>query len=154
MSYNRCVLMGNLGDDPDLKMTAGGRAVMKLSLATSERWKDNNGKAQERTDWHRCVMWGDRAEKLAKHLRKGMRILVEGRIQYGKYEDRDGNTRYSTDIVIDRLTFCERKSAGSSSGSDGDSGSGPSPYGGSYGDDGKSEAKKPADDFDDDDIPF
>jgi single-strand DNA-binding protein len=151
--YNRCQLMGNLGQDPELKQTQGGQTLLKFSLATSEKWKDKSGNQQERTEWHNCVLWGERGEKLARFLSKGQRIFVEGKIQYEKFEDRDGNKRTSTNINVLSITFCEKKgSAGGSSSSDD---SGASPYGGGYGDDGrKSEAKKPADDFDDDRIPF
>jgi single-strand DNA-binding protein len=151
--YNRCQLMGNLGQDPELKQTQGGQTLLKFSLATSEKWKDKSGNQQERTEWHNCVLWGERGEKLARFLSKGQRIFVEGKIQYEKFEDRDGNKRTSTNINVLSITFCEKKgSAGGSSSSDD---SGASPYGGGYGDDGrKSDAKKPADDFDDDRIPF
>lgn len=144
--------MGNLGQDPELKKTQGGQTLLKFSLATSERWKDKNGQQQDRTEWHNCVMWGDRGEKLARFLSKGQRLLVEGKIQYEKYEDRDGNKRTTTNINVSSISFCEKRGSGGSAPSD-DSGSGPSPYGGGYQDDGrKSEAKKP--DFDDQDIPF
>lgn len=152
---NRVILMGNLGADPELRLTSGGNAVLKLSLATSFRWKTDGGEQKEKTEWHRCQLWGKRAETLSKHLAKGMKIAVEGRIAYSKYEDRDGKERYATDIMIDQLHFCERKGSGGSSSSDD---SGPSPYGGGYGDDGrKAEAKKPDfddSDFDDSEIPF
>jgi single-strand DNA-binding protein len=140
--------MGNLGADPELRVTSGGSAVLKLSLATSERWKDKGGQQQEKTEWHRLVMWGERAEKLSRHLQKGQQILVEGKITYGQYEDRDGNKRYSTDIVIDRLVFCGKKTGGGSSSNSG----GPSPYSGGYGDD-KPKAV-PGGSADIDDIPF
>jgi len=139
------MLLGNLGDDPELKMTNGGNAVLNMSLATSFRWKTDGGEQKEKVEWHRLRMWGKRGESLARHLRKGMKIAVEGRIQYSQYEDRDGNKRYSTEIVVDQLHFCERKSD-SSSGS-----GGPSPYGGSYGDD-KPKSEPKQEDFDD--IPF
>lgn len=148
---NRVMLLGNLGDDPELRVTSGGQPVMKLSLATSFRWKTESGEQKEKVEWHRLQMWGKRAESLARHLRKGMKIAVEGRISYSSYEDRDGNKRYATDIVIDQLHFCEKKnSGGSSSGDD----SGPSPYGGNYGDDGKKADKPAAGAADIDDIPF
>jgi single-strand DNA-binding protein len=141
---NRVMLLGNIGADPELRMTQGGNAVLKFSLATSFRWKDERGEKQEKTEWHRCVMWGKRAEGLAKHLSKGSKIAVEGRIQYGKYEDKNGVERYSTDIVIDTLHFAgaKREAGGEQDG--------PSPYAGNYGAEKKTEDKS----FDDDDIPF
>lgn len=148
--YNRCQLMGNIGQDPELKQTQGGQTLLKFSLATSERWKDKSGQQQERTEWHNCVMWGERGEKLARFLSKGQRIFVEGKIQYEKFEDRDGNKRTSTNINVLSITFCEKKGSGGSSSSDD---SGPSPYGGGYGDDGR-KADKKGGAIDDDDIPF
>lgn len=147
MSFNRCQLLGNIGKDPELKQTQGGQVLLKFSLATSERWKDKGGNQQERTEWHNCVMWGERAEKLARFLSKGSKILVEGKIQYEKFEDRDGNKRTSTNINVISIAFCKRKGSGNSSEA------GPSPYGGSYGDDGrKAESKSKPEDFDD--VPF
>lgn len=138
---NRWHGLGNLGSDPELRMTAGGTAVLKFSLATNERWKDQSGAKQERTEWHRIVMFGKRAEGLARHLAKGMMVAVEGKIQYGSYE-KDGITRYTTDIVVDQLHFCGSSKGGKQAS--------PSPYGGSY----ASDEPAPAKDFDDDDIPF
>jgi single-strand DNA-binding protein len=149
--YNRCQLMGNLGQDPELKQTQGGQTLLKFSLATSEKWKDKSGNQQERTEWHNCVLWGERGEKLARFLSKGQRIFVEGKIQYEKFEDRDGNKRTSTNINVLSITFCEKKGSGGGSSSSDDSG--PSPYGGGYQDDGK-KADKKGGAIDDDDIPF
>lgn len=153
MSFNRCQLLGNIGQDPELKMTQGGQTLLKFSLATSERWKDKGGNQQERTEWHNCVMWGERGEKLARFLSKGSKILVEGKIQYEKFEDRDGNKRTSTNINVLSITFCEKKGSGGSSSS---SDSGPSPYGGGYGDDGRKDdaPKSPSKPEDFDDLPF
>ncbi len=139
---NRVTLMGNIGQDPELRMTGNGNAVLKFSLATTSRWNDEKTGKQERTEWHRCVMWGKRAESLAKHLQKGSQVLVEGEIRYGSYEDRDGVKKYTTDIHLNNLEFCGRKSDAG--------GAGPSPYGGSY----TKPEEKPADPLSDDDIPF
>lgn len=149
--YNRCQLMGNIGQDPELKQTQGGQTLLKFSLATSERWKDKGGNQQERTEWHNCVLWGERGEKLARFLSKGQRIFVEGKIQYEKFEDRDGNKRTSTNINVLSITFCEKKGSGGSSSS---YDSGPSPYGGSYGDDNRKGDKPSGGTADIDDIPF
>lgn len=140
---NRWHGLGNIGADPELRMTGAGSAVLKFSLATNERWKDQSGQKQERTEWHRIVMFGKRAEGLARHLSKGMMVAVEGRIQYGSYEDKQGVKRYTTDIVVDQLHFC---------GSRGGQQSEPSPYGGSYASDEAPAAQKSS--YDDDDIPF
>lgn len=96
---NRVMLLGNLGADPELRMTSGGQAVLKLRLATSETYLDKNRARQERTEWHNVVIWGKRAEALAKILTKGTRIFVEGGLRTSSYEDRDGNKRYRTEVV-------------------------------------------------------
>lgn len=96
---NRVMLLGNLGADPELRMTSGGQAVLKLRLATSETYVDKNRQRQERTEWHNVVIWGRRAEALAKILTKGTRIFVEGGLRTSSYEDRDGNKRYRTEVV-------------------------------------------------------
>src|SRR5271166_3028159 len=96
--FNRVMLLGNLGVDPELRVTPGGQAVLKLRLATNESWLDKNQVRQERVEWHRVVVWGRRAEGLAKFLRKGYKLFVEGRLQTSSY-DKDGEKRYSTEIV-------------------------------------------------------
>jgi single-strand DNA-binding protein len=96
---NRVMLLGNLGADPELRMTSGGQAVLKLRLATSETYMDKNRQRQERTEWHNVVIWGKRAEALAKILTKGSRIFVEGGLRTSSYDDRDGNKRYRTEAV-------------------------------------------------------
>ena len=101
---NKVVLLGRLGGDAELKVTQGGQAVSKFSLATSEKWKDKDGELQERTEWHRCVFWGDRAKKLNQYLTKGKQILVEGSIRYGSYE-KDGVKMYTTDINVMNVEF-------------------------------------------------
>lgn len=95
---NRCMLLGNLGADPELRATPGGQSVLKLRLATTESYLDKSNTRQERTEWHRITIWGKRGEALAKILGKGDRIFVEGRIQTSTYE-KDGEKRYSTEIV-------------------------------------------------------
>ncbi|MBN2193159.1 MAG: single-stranded DNA-binding protein [Polyangiaceae bacterium] len=100
---NRVMLMGNLGADPELKMTSGGQAVLKMRLATSETYLDRNRVRQERTEWHNVVVWGKRAEALGKFLTKGSRLFVEGGLRTTSYEDRDGNKRYRTEIVANNI---------------------------------------------------
>jgi single-strand DNA-binding protein len=100
---NRVMLLGNLGADPELRMTSGGQAVLKLRLATSETYLDKNRQRQERTEWHNVVIWGKRAEALAKILTKGTRIFVEGGLRTSSYEDRDGNKRYRTEVVSSNI---------------------------------------------------
>lgn len=96
---NKCMLLGNLGADPELRMTGGGQAVLKVRLATSEQYLDKDKQRQERTEWHSVVIWGKRGEGLGKILKKGDRILVEGRLRTESWEDKDGNKRYRTEVV-------------------------------------------------------
>lgn len=98
---NRVILIGHLGADAELRYTNSGQPVLSMRLATSDRWQGKDGQQQERTDWHSLTLWGKRAEALAKYLTKGSRIAVQGRIQYREYEDRSGNKRWSTDIIVD-----------------------------------------------------
>ena len=100
MSINKAILVGNLGKDPELRYTANGQAVATFSLATTEKFKSKSGEAQERTEWHNIVAWGNLAEICGKYLTKGKQIYCEGRIQSRSYDDRDGNKRYITEIVI------------------------------------------------------
>jgi single-strand DNA-binding protein len=100
---NRVMLLGNLGAEPELRQTSGGQSVLKLRLATSETYLDKNRERQERTEWHNVVIWGKRAEALAKILTKGSRIFIEGGLRTSSYEDRDGNKRYRTEVVSSNI---------------------------------------------------
>ena len=99
---NKVMLFGHLGGDPELRVTPGGQAVLKLRLATNESYLDRNNVRQERTEWHRVTVWGRRAEALGKILAKGATIFVEGRIQTSSYE-KDGEKRYSTEVVANNI---------------------------------------------------
>jgi len=116
---NRVLLLGNLGADPELKVTSGGQSVLKMRLATSETYLDRNRVRQERTEWHNVVVWGKRAEALGKFLTKGSRLFVEGGLRTTSYEDRDGNKRYKTEIVANNIIL-----AGSGGGGGGGGGGG------------------------------
>jgi len=96
---NKVFLIGRLGKDPELKYTPGGKAVCNFSLATSEKWKDQSGEWQEKTEWHRCQAWGKIAENAAKWLNKGKLAYVEGKLQTRSWE-KDGQTHYTTEIVV------------------------------------------------------
>lgn len=96
---NKVFLLGNLGADPELRMTSGGQAVLNIRLATTENYVDGSKQRKERTEWHNVIVWGNRAEALSRILAKGSRILVEGRIQSSSYEGKDGQKRFKTDIV-------------------------------------------------------
>ena len=101
-SLNKVMLIGNLGADPEVRSTTGGTRVATLSLATSRQWNNQAGERQEKTEWHRVVLWNSRVSTLAdlaeKYMKKGDRIYVEGRIEYRTWDDREGKTRYTTEI--------------------------------------------------------
>src|SRR5215208_3672357 len=101
-SLNKVTLIGNLGNDPEVRSTTGGNRVATFSLATSRSWNDASGAKQEKTEWHRCVVWNTKASQLAdiveRYVKKGDKIYVEGRIEYRQWQDKDGQTRYSTEI--------------------------------------------------------
>ena len=109
---NRATLLGNLGQDPELKYTQGGQAVLKLSLATTEFVPSKDGEGKERVEWHRITVWGKRAEGLNKILSKGSRIYVEGSIQTRSWEDKDGSKRYATEINASKVLLCGGGSSG------------------------------------------
>lgn len=105
-SVNKVILIGNLGRDAELRYTPGGAAVATLSLATTEVWNDRNtNQRQEKTEWHRIVVWGKQAETLQEYLTKGRQIYVEGRLHTRQWDDKDGNKRYTTEIKADRITL-------------------------------------------------
>jgi single-strand DNA-binding protein len=142
-SVNRVILVGNLGRDAEVRHTAGGQAVATLNLATTENWKDKEGQRQEKTEWHRVVVWGKTAEALGPYLTKGKQIAIEGRIETRQWDDKDGNKRYTTEIKADRVTLL-----GSSGGGAGRSGGQDREYGGQ-----STPMNEPAD-MPEDDIPF
>jgi single-strand DNA-binding protein len=116
---NRVLLLGNLGADPELRVTSGGQSVLKLRLATSETYLDKNRVRQERTEWHSVVVWGKRAEALSKFLTKGSRLFIEGGLRTSSYDDKEGNKRYRTEIVANNIIL-----AGSGGGGGGARGGG------------------------------
>jgi single-strand DNA-binding protein len=162
---NRVMLLGNLGADPELRVTPGGQSILKLRLATTESYLDKNGARQERTDWHSITVWGKRGEALSKFLTKGSSIFVEGRIQTGSYE-KNGEKRYRTDIVANNIILAGRGRGAGDGAHEGGGGGGQRPYGGSGGGSRTpppAAAEEPADPFGggggafdggDDDIPF
>jgi single-strand DNA-binding protein len=104
-SVNKVILVGNLGRDAELRYTPGGAAVATINMATTEVWNDKAGQRQEKTEWHRVVLWGKSAESLAEYLTKGKQIYVEGRLQTRQWDDKDGNKRYTTEIRGDRVVL-------------------------------------------------
>ena len=161
---NKVILVGNLGNDPDVKYTQGGMAITTLSLATTSVRKDRDGNNQEKTEWHRVKLFGKLGEIAGEYLRKGRQVYIEGRLEYGSY-DKDGVKHYTTDIIGDEMQML----GGGSEGGGGGGGSyerAPRPqrqeYGGGGG--GQSASRPPPasnrqpavqdNDFSDDDIPF
>ncbi|MGD8862104.1 MAG: single-stranded DNA-binding protein [Myxococcales bacterium] len=146
---NKVMLIGNLGQDPELRFTQSGTAVLNLRLATNERWKDQSGEWKDKTEWHSVIVWGKRGEALNKILSKGSHMYVDGRLQTRSWEDRDGNKRYTTEIVAQDIKLLGGRPGSGGGGYD----DGPpppnddfAPGGGGGGGGGG--------DFGDDDIPF
>ena len=104
-SVNKVILVGNLGRDAELRYTPGGAPVATLNMATTEVWNDKGGQKQEKTEWHRVVLWGKTAESLNEYLTKGKQIYVEGRLQTRKWTDKDGHEKYTTEIRGDRVVL-------------------------------------------------
>lgn len=130
---NRVMLLGNLGADPELRMTSTGQAVLNVRLATTESYLDKNRARQERTEWHTVIVWGKRAEGLSKILRKGDRVFIEGGIRTSSYDDRDGNKRYKTEVVASNVILNGSKGGARPSNDDAEPMAGPGEA--SYGDD-------------------
>ena len=158
-SVNKVILIGNLGRDPETRYMPDGRAVTNISLATTETWKDKSGEKQEKTEWHRVAFFDKLAEIAGEYLKKGSQCYVEGRLQTRKWQDKDGQDKFSTEIVADRRQMLGSRQGMGGGGSDrgeppdrGEPATGSAPRG--------SGAAKPAaksggkfDDFEDD-IPF
>lgn len=115
---NKVILIGNLGKDPEVRYMANGQAVANVTLATSENWKDKNtGEQQERTEWHRVVFFRRLAEIASEYLKKGSRIYVEGKLQTRKWQDNQGQDRYTTEIVANEMQMLDSRSGASAGGS-------------------------------------
>jgi single-strand DNA-binding protein len=165
---NKVILVGNLGDDPESRSLNNGGEVVNLRVATSENWKDKDGNRQERTEWHRVVIFNENLGRVAKsYLRKGSKVYLEGQIQTRKWTDQSGADRYSTEIVLQRfrgeLVLLDSRGGGGGGGGGGDEygggyDGGSSGFGGSGGGGGGSRPQsRPAPAFDsdlDDDVPF
>ena len=155
-SVNKVILIGNLGRDPETRYMPDGGAITNISIATTETWKDKQGEKQEKTEWHRVAFFGKLAEIAGEYLKKGSQVYVEGRLQTRKWQDKDGQDKYTTEIVANAMQMLgSRQGMGGGSAPDrdmGDAGGG----GGSSRAAGKPAAAKPGGKFDDfeDDIPF
>ena len=114
---NKVMLIGNLGADPEARQTPSGSALTEIRLATSESYKDKDGQRVEKTEWHRVVVFGSQAESVARYLSKGSKVYVEGRIQTREWQDKEGQKRYTTEIIALHVTFLDSKRDGGSGGS-------------------------------------
>lgn len=143
MSVNKAILLGRLGKDPELKYTSSGKAVCTFSLATSERWTGADGQKTESTCWHNIVAWGKQGEVIKEYLSKGRELYIEGRIQNRSYDDKDGNKKYISEVVLQTFSFVGSRgdSGGGSGGGQSDPPPPPPPASGGGG-------------GDDDDLPF
>ena len=139
-SLNKVILIGNLGQDPEARFTPQGTAVTNLSLATNEAWKDQNGELQDRTEWHRVVLYGRPAETAAEYMKKGQMVYVEGRLNTREWEDKNQIKRKTTEIRCDNFTMLGRRS---------DNQGGGAPSAGAM-----NTAPIPSTSTDDDDLPF
>ena len=159
---NKVILVGNLGDDPEVRSLNNGGEVVNLRVATSENWKDKDGNRQERTEWHRVVIFNENLGRVAKsYLRKGSKVYLEGQIQTRKWTDQSGADRYSTEVVLQRfrgelVLLDSRGSGGGGGGEDFGGGydSGSSGFGGSGGSRPQSRPQPAFDSDLDDDVPF
>lgn len=115
-SVNKVILVGNLGADPELRYTSSGAGVCDLRVATNETWLDKSGQKQTRTEWHKIVVWGKRGEVCGKYLSKGRPVYVEGRLQTRSWEDKEGNKRYTTEVVANDVQFLGSRGDNSSAG--------------------------------------
>jgi single-strand DNA-binding protein len=110
---NKAILIGNLGRDPEVRYSPNGAAIANVTIATTESWKDKNtGEKQEKTEWHRVVFFGRLAEIVGEYLKKGSQVFVEGRLQTRKWQDRDGNDRYTTEIVANEMQMLGSRGGG------------------------------------------
>lgn len=142
---NKVILVGNLGVDPELRTTPSGSSVCEFRIATNESWNDKSGQRQERTEWHRIVVWGKRAEICNKYLSKGRQVYLEGRLRTRSWEDKEGNKRYTTEIIANDVQFLGGGGGGGSRGGSDE----PPPFGDSGGGGNGGMGGGP-----DDDIPF
>jgi len=120
-AVNKVIILGRLGSDPEVKQITGGQTVARLSVATSESWTDKNQQKQERTEWHRVVVWGKLAELCGKYLVKGRQIYLEGRLQTRNWEDNQGQKKYTTEVIATTIQFLGNQANNNQEMFDGDS---------------------------------
>lgn len=155
---NKVILVGNLGNDPETKYTQGGLAITTISVATSEQWKDKDGNAQERTEWHRIQFFGKLAEIAGEYLKKGRQVYVEGKLRTDKWTDKDGIERYTTSVIADEMQMLGGRPESEGQQHREQQRSSGAPTGGGYGQAPANRSPAPAqrvdEPFPDDDIPF
>src|SRR3954466_7072746 len=149
MSLNKCMIIGNLGRDPEMRYTPSGQAVTQFTVAVNRNYKDAQGERQEETEWFRVVSWGSQAEFAAEYLRKGNKVYIEGRLQTRQWEGQDGQKRYTTELVANTIQNLERRAREDGGDSCGDSRE-PRPARPAAGQ--KPQAEQPEPDYDD--LPF
>lgn len=110
-TVNKVILIGRLGSDPELRYTPNGDAVANFRIATNRVWKDQEGNQQERTEWHRIVAWRKLAERCGEYLRKGSHVYIEGRLETRSWQDKNGNKRFVTEVITDRMQMLDAKGA-------------------------------------------
>ena len=115
-SINKVMLIGNLGKDPEIRYMPSGDAIANLTLATTENWKDKAGEKQEKTEWHRVSMFGRLAEIAGEYLKKGSSVYIEGKLQTRKWQDKEGNDRYTTEIVANEMKMLGSRASGGDTG--------------------------------------
>lgn len=118
---NKAILLGRLGQDPELRQTQGGTSVTTFSIATSEKWTGKNGQPQEQTEWHRIVAWGKLAEICREYLGKGQQVFIEGKLQTRKWEGKNGETHYTTEVIAQQVRFVGDRRGGRETGSENES---------------------------------
>lgn len=143
-SVNKVILLGNLGSDPEMRMTPSGQQVATISIATSESWV-KDGRREDKVEWHRVVLWNKLAELASKYLKKGRKVYIEGRLQTRSWEDQTGQKRYTTEIIGNQMTFVD-------SGKREENPQAPGPYSSPY--QGPSQSQTQDDDWAGSDVPF
>jgi len=116
MSLNKCMIIGNLGRDPEMRYTPSGQAVTQFTVAVNRNYKDAQGERQEETEWFRVVSWGSQAEFAAEYLRKGNKVYIEGRLQTRQWEGQDGQKRYTTEVIASTMLLLDRPPQGAAGG--------------------------------------
>ena len=144
---NKVILIGNLGKDPEVRSTTSGQRVANFSLATSRSWTGQDGQRQEKTEWHSIVVWGKLAEICEKYLQKGKQVYIEGRIETRSWQDKEGQTKYKTEIICEQMTMLGRAGGGDRNGGEGG-------YDAPRGNAPKDESYEPAGNVPEDDLPF